>query len=276
MNTDGKKSIGVWGVLVQNIAFAVVIPIWCIAHLSLSRTVSSRRLTDYLINVPDLAGIAFAMIFFYLLLTILMSLPAPSVLSHDLKQWLLAFWQFFPVWVSLVQGAVSYLLSGLEVEPSSGASGIGRINWLRPLYSGLLTGAALGQAKTLALMWTSSFLPGLFADDFVGVFNFSNVFLPAATSPHTKTPSIGAGAFLLLQYDYFVGAISMAVWSTVLFVNTYRNGTIERSRVLMVVGGFVMLIVTGPLGYTTAFAWARDELLVAEAEAEADDGKKVR
>ena len=226
--------------------------------------------------MPDLAGIAFAMVNFYLLLTILMSLPAPSVISHDLKQWLLAFWQFFPVWVSLVQGAVSYLLSGLQ-EESSGASSISRVRWMRPLYAGLLTGAGLGQAKTLTLMWTSSFLPGLFADDFVGVFDFSNVFLPAATSPYAKTPSIGAGGFLLLQYDYFIGSISMALWSTVLFANTYRNGTIDRSLAVMIAGGVVMLAVTGPLGYATAFAWARDELLVAaDAEAEADGGKKVQ
>ena len=261
----------------QNIAFAVVIPIWCIVHLSLSPTVSSRRLSDYLINVPDLAGIAFAMVNFYILLSLLTSLPAPSVISHDLKQWLLASWQFFPVWVSLVQGAVSYLLSRLG-EEYSGASSIGKMTWMRALYLGLLTAAGLGQAKTLTLMWTSSFLPGLFADDFVGVFDFSNVFLPAATSPYTTTPSIGAGAFLLLQYDYFIGSVSLALWSTVLFVNTYRNGTVERSRALMVAGGVVMLALTGPLGYATAFVWARDELLVfaAGAEVEDDGGKKVR
>lgn len=122
-------------------------------------------------------------------------------------------------------------------------------------------------------MWTSSFLPGLFADEFIGVFNFSNVFLPATTSPHFQVSSVGAGPFLLLQYDYYIGSISMVLWSTVLFVNTYRNGTIERSLALMIAGGIWMLALTGPLGYATAFAWARDELLVAEAEA---GNKKVQ
>lgn len=254
--------------VMQNAAFAVIVPIWCIAHLSLSPTVSSRRVSDYLVNTPDIAGIGFAMVNFYLLLTILMSLPAPWVLSHDLKQGLVAFWQFFPIWVSLVQGAVSYLLSGLG-ESSS----VSRMTWMRCLYLGLLTGAGIGQAKTLVLMWTSSFLPGLFADEFIGVFNFSNVFLPATTSPHFQISSIGAGAFLLLQYDYYIGSITMALWSTVLFVNAYRNGTVERSLALMIAGGVVMLALTGPLGYATAFAWARDELLVAEAEAEAGNKK---
>lgn len=266
----GKKSIGVWGVFVQNIAFAVIIPIWCIAHLSLSRTVSSRRLSDYVINVPDLAGIAFAMVNVYILLTVSMSLPAPSVLSHDLKQWLLALWQFFPVWVSVAQVTVSYLLSDLESGSSSGPSSI---RWMRALYAGLLTAAGLGQAKTLTLMWTSAFLPGLFADSFVGVFNFSNVFLPSTASPYAKTPSITAGALLLLQYDYMIGSIAVALWSTVLFVQTYRAGTVGWSRAVMGAGGVVMVALTGPLGYAAALAWARDELLVVEAGAE---GKKVR
>ena len=214
----------------------------------------------------------------YVLLTFLMSLPAPSIISHDLKQRLMAFWQFFPIWISLVQGAVAYLLPR-HGDESSGASSTVSVRWIRPLYAGLLTAAGIGQAKTLALMWTSRFLSGLFTDEFVGVFNFSNVFLPAATSPYTQMPSIGAGAFLFLQYDYFIGSISVALWSTVLFVNTYRNGTIERSLALMVAGGFVMLALAGPLGYATAFVWARDELLVAEAVAEAGaeaDGKKVQ
>lgn len=150
--------MGVWGVLMQNAAFAVVIPIWCIAHLSLSRTVSSRRLSDHLVKVPDLAGIAFAMVFVYILLTFLMSLPAPSAISHDMKQLFMAFWQFFPVWVPLAQGALQYLLPGLE-DGFSEVSSNGRVRWLRALYAGLLTAAGLGQAKTLALMWTSWFLP---------------------------------------------------------------------------------------------------------------------
>ena len=261
----------------QTAAYAVIAPIWCIAHLSLSTTVSSRRLSDHLISVPDLAGIGFAMVNFYLALTIIMCFPAPSILSHDLKQWLMATWHLFPIWVSLVQAGVSYLLSRrLGKESSIASSSTVKMNWLRALYSGLMMGAALGQAKTLTLLWSSAFLPGLFADEFIGVFNFPNVFMPAATSPYTKAPSLGSGVFLMLQYDYFVGSIAIALWSTVLFAHTYRNGSMGLSPALMIFGVVVMLMITGPLGYATAFAWARDELLFAEAEAgvEAkDDGK---
>lgn len=265
------RSIGIWGIFVQNAAYAVIMPTWCIAHLSTSRMVYSRLLSDFLVDVPNLAGIAISMILGYVLPTILMSMPAPSIIDHDLKQWLMTFWQFFPVWVSLVQGVVPYLLSRLG--EASGAPKTYMLGSMRVLYAGLLTAAGIGQVTTMSLMATSIFFPGLFTPDFVGVFNPSKVFMPVAISPYIKMPSIGAGALLLLQYDHLIGSTSMALWSTVLFVNTYRNGATKQSLALMVVGGFVMIALTGPLGYATACIWARDELITAEAEV---DGKKVQ
>ena len=228
-------------------------------------------MTDFLVDVPNVMGIAIAMTLGYVLPTVLMSLPAPSIINHDLKQWLMTVWQFFPIWVSMVQGTVSYLLSKLR-EPS-GAPTTHMLRPMRALYAGLLTVAGIGQVSTLTLVATSKFFPSLFSPEFVGVFDFSKVFLPAAITPSTKMPSIGAGALLLFQYDQSIGSTSMALWSTVLFVNTYRNGAIPQNGALMIGGGIILMALTGPLGYATACIWARDELIVADAEIE---GKKAQ
>ena len=228
-------------------------------------------MSDLLVDVPNLTGIAISMILGFVLPTILMSLPAPSIIDYDLKQWLMTFWQFFPVWVSAVQGVVPYLL------PKFGEGNVesNALRSMRGLYAGLLTMAGIGQASTITLMLTSTLFPGLFAPKFVGVFNLSKVFLPAAVSPSTKMPSIGAGALLLLQYDHLIGSTSVALWSTVLFANTYRNGATKQSVALMIIGGVIMMALTGPLGYATACVWARDELIIAEAAADVDS-KKVQ
>ena len=257
------RSIGIWGVFVQNAAYAVIMPLWCLAYLLTSPVVSSRCISNLLVDEPDLAGIAVSIILGYVLPTILMSLPAPSVVDHGAKQWLMSFWQFFPVWVSMVQGVVPYLLPRLRAERT--------VRSMRILYAGLLTAAGIGQVSTVTLLATSKFFPGLFAPEFVGVFDYSNVFMPAAISPSTKMPSIGAGALLLLQYDHSIGSASMALWATALFVSTYRGGATKQSVALIIVGGVLMTTLTGPLGYATACIWARDELILAEAE---DDGKK--
>ena len=233
--------------------------------------VSSRRVSDFLVDVPNLVGIAISIILGYVLPSILMSLPAPSIINHDLKQWLMTLWQFFPVWVSVVQGVVSYLL--LRFGEASGAPKTRVLRSMRILYAGLVATAGIGQVSTMTLVATSKLFPGLFAPEFVGVFSPFDVFLPATISPSTKMPSIGAGALLLLQYDQIIGSTSMALWSTVLLINTYRNGATHQSIALMVVGGVILMALTGPLGYATACIWARDELIVADAGA---DGKKVQ
>ena len=262
-----QRSIGIWGVFVQNATYAFIMPMWCITYLSTSRIVSSRRVSDFLVDVPNLVGIAVSIILGYVLPTILMSLPAPSIIDHDLKQWLMTFWQFFPVWVSVVQGVVSYPLPRLG--EASGAPKTHMLRSMRILYAGLLATAGIGQVSTMTLVATSKFFPGLFAPEFVGVFSPSDVFLPTAISPSAKMPSIGAGALLLLQYDQIIGSTSMALWSTVLFINTYRNGATHQSIALMLVGGVILMALTGPLGYTTACIWARDELILADAGANA-------
>ena len=144
---------------------------------------------------------------------------------------------------------------------------------MRALYAGLVAAAGIGHVSTVTLTATSKFFPGLFAPEFIGVFNPFNVFVPAAMSPSTKMPSIGAGALLLFQYDHLIGSTSLVLWSTALFVNAYKNGATKQSVALMVLGAVTMMALTGPLGYATACIWARDELIVAEAE---DDGKKVQ
>lgn len=266
-----QGSIGIWGVFVQNASYAFVMPIWCIIYLSTSRMVSSRRVSDFLVDVPNLVGIAVSISLGYVLPSILMSLPAPSIIDHDLKQWFMTFWQFFPVWVSVVQGVVPYLLPRLG--EASGGPKIRMLRSMRILYAGLLVIAGIGQVSTMALLATSNFFPGLFAPEFVGVFSPFAVFVPAAISPSTKMPSIGAGALLLLQYDQIIGSTSMALWSTVLLIHTFRNGATHQSIALIFVGGVVLMALTGPLGYATACIWARDELIVADAGA---DGKKVQ
>ena len=266
-----ERSIGIWGIFIQNATYAVIIPIWSIIYLSTSPIVSSRRVSDFLVDVPNLAGIAVSMILGFGLPIVLMSLPAPSVIDQDLKQWGITMWQLFPLWVSILQGVVPYLLPWLGM--ASGAPTSRKLFSMRVLYAGLIITAGIGQVSTFTLIGLSEYFPNLFAPEYVGAFNHLKVLKPVAISPSTKMSSIGAGALVLFQYDINIGTLSMALWSTALFVNTYRKGSTSVNVLLMIIGGIILRLLVGPLGYVTACIWARDELIVADAETE---GKKVQ
>ena len=207
-----------------------------------------------------------ALLIGFVLPSILMSLPAPSLLSYEQKQTYIAIWQMFPVWVSLIQIALPYVIPKPTKTSSTKSLGLQELHAMRILYVGLLIIAAYGQAATAMLMATSSFFPDLFASEFKGVFNPSKVFLPAAVSPSIKMPAIGSGTHLLLQYDELVGSGAVVLWSTALFMIVYRKCRSAQSEASLVAYGLMAMLLTGPLGYAAACMWARDELIVSEAE----------
>lgn len=259
-------SIGMWGVLIQNCTFAVVTPIYLAIHLSTSPSVSSRRASNLNVDIADLAVLPISLALGYLLPLILMTLPAPSIIGFDQKQTFISIWQNFPVWVSLAQMILAWAI------PVSGTPATPKVmSPLRALYVGLIVVAGAGQVTTLTLLAASKFLPGLFAPEYVGSFSLGKVFVPAAITPTTKMPSLVSGSLLTLQFDQLIGSTSMALWSTALLVDAYRNGKSGYSIASLVAGAAAVMALTGPLGYVTACIWARDELIFAEATG---DGKK--
>lgn len=265
------SSIAIWGLMVQTMAYAVIIPIYLIIHLSTSPTVVPNHVSDFDIDLPNIASIPLAMFVGYLLPTILMSLPAPSILGFGQKQTLMAIWQAFPLWVAILQQILPLIMLGFidatkkspksQVPLQSCSMGV-----LRTLYIGLLIIAGVSQISTATLLVTSKWFPDLFAPKYADVFNLSNVFLPVAISASTKMPSIGSGTLLLLQFDEYIGSTSMALWTSVLYLQAYgmRGGLRAFARNAAWCVGLIAL--TGPIGYAVACIWARDEIVFAKVE----------
>lgn len=214
------------------------------------------------------------MILGYALPTILMSLPAPSVVGYEQKQTFMATWQMFPIWVAILQAILPYFISKFTKNRSmtSLQSQKNEMDSLRQLYCFLLVIAGVGQVTTFTLLAASQWFPGLFRPSFTGVFNLSDVFVPSSIFPTTKVPSIGSGTHLLLQYDQLIGSTSMALFATVLYIRKLRKYETSGVSISMVVRGTFAFLLTGPLGYAVACIWARDELIAAGRPV---DSKKV-
>lgn len=261
------NSIGIWGILVQNAAYAVVLPMYLILYLSTSPMVSPKDL-GFLVSPSALRAIPVSMAVGYVLPTVLMSLPAPSLIDYQEKQMYMAIWQMFPLWVSLIQEGFAYAIKTFTPKPISGHHSESMrpdsMAPLRNLYMGLLMIAGIGQVATCTLIAASALFPVLLSVEFRDIFNASNVFRPAAISSSMKMPSIGSGAHMLLQYDEAIGSSAMMIWSTVLFVNVFKMGKSTQTLSDLIIKGTIVFVVTGPLGYATACVWARDEMVQTE------------
>ena len=251
---------------IQTLAYAVITPIFLILYLLTSPTATSMEVADYLIGIRESASIPLALLIGYILPSVLMSLPAPSMLNHDRKQVLIVFWQFFPVWVSVCQQGISLAMRYLKIGISTQVPIEKRsMKAMRMLYAILLLGAAANQLSALQLIVTSKIFPDLFALDYRHAFDFSKVFVPKAITASTPMDSIGSGAHMLLQYDELIGSSAMLVWAFALFVQAREVAThaLHISRIVILC--LLTLVLGGPLGLAVAIIWARDELVFAHA-----------
>lgn len=258
------RSIALWGIALQNLAFAVIMPIYLFTHLFTSNTVNSWKPSDYAVDVIDAYSIPIAMVFGYAIPTVLMSLPAPGILDYSTKQNLMAIWQFFPVWVAILQPIVAFLMAsfGKIASRESVFTDKASMKALRCVYITLLIIAGVNQLSTLTIVVLSELFPSIFASSYVGAFNLSKVFMPQGITPATKMSTIGDGTLMLLQYDNYTGSFSIALWATFLIVQRYQNQQRDMAKhIQLVFYGFVTLALTGPLGYAAACLWARDELI---------------
>ena len=260
-------SIGTLGIFVQNAAYAVIVQMYLVLYLLTSPLLSSRRASDFLVERYSTLVVPISLLLGYVLPAILMSLPAPSIISFEQKQTLIAIWQMFPVWVAIFQATLPSIITFISRHQKRSTKNIDvlELSAMRCVYFILLVTAGIGQISTFTLLAVSKWFPQLFAPDSRGVFNPSNVFVPIAASASTKMPSIGPGAFLLLQYDEIVGSTSMAVFASVLHILARRNSSSPRSVGSSVIVGLTALICAGPLGYAVACIWARDEMVLQES-----------
>lgn len=279
-------SLALWGILMQNYAFGVIIPLYLLIHLSTSPTVSSNDPNDFHIDLPNLSSIPFSMAIGYILPTVLAALPSPSVISFDRKQSFLAIWQMFPLWVQLLQLALPCLIVTfyplLSRKPLSPRPGRQELGALRGAYVFMLTIAASTHIATLTLLFTSTFFPALFATPFIGVFNPANVFWPVTISVSHQMSSIGSGAMLMIQYDEIIGSVAVVLWALFLLTTALHRSASQAGIAGSTTAAWAVVFdlvtftaLVGPLGYAVVAIWGRDELVFASGQ-ERTDGQKTK
>lgn len=255
-----------WGLLIQYLSYAVVIPIFLAIHLSTSLSVAARNSSDLLADSNRLNTIPFSVALGFFLPGALMSLPAPSMVSYEVKQSFIALWQPFPLWIGILQEIFPFLTSWLTTSRLTEQPKQRTIRGMRQLYTILLIAAGFWRISTLTLCFSSLLFPGLVSHQ----FSPSAVFTPGAWTPAAKMPSILGGALLFLQFDEMIGATAVICWSSTLYINaSAEKGFWEWLSLL--VKGIIIEALAGPAGFAVAAVWARDETIFAKY----DPGEKA-
>jgi len=253
--------IGTVGIIFQNIAFTVTIPLYLALHLLTSPVAKSRANSVLLVPSLDLKILPLSITLGYIIPSLLMVLPSHSIVSAESHQQFIAFWQAFPLWTAVIHSTARYIMTKSDDSAK------------RPLAS--LGTSYLDGAKSVYLFTmvfcTVTFIPVLLitllpASVFESAFNsspifsatFDGVFVPYYPILSHKVPDLAGGVLTFLQWDLYVGSTAVVLWTVLL----YRNASIGKTSIASIVWKvFTWTLVSGPMGAVTMLLWERDSIV---------------
>lgn len=263
-------SLAVFGFFVQNITFAVTIPIYLFIHVLTSPAASSfpGKYASSVLHVSpvDLWIVPFSITLGYLVPSALMALPAPSVVSPNLHQQFIALWQPFPLWTALIQWTFSSIcaLCASNAIPGKGDSlGATYLRAVKYPYIFVIVFCTLTHLPVLAI---SALPPSFFENAPAELVRLSKSDLLGVYVPHppiygVKLGGLAEGVQNFLVWDLYTGLTSVLLWATLL----YRNATAATGNWLTLPGLIVKIVVwtlvSGPMGAAAALLWERDAIV---------------
>lgn len=229
-------------------------PIYCAVHLWTSPTAAladkKKSTTESMIfNPTAVRFLPVSVTVGYTVPSILMALPSPIFISHDLHQVFIALWQLFAVWIGLCQ-----LILPRIISPSNQSSNSREV--LKGAYTFAMTLTLVINVATIALVGFSSSFPWGSQEPFFQ--KMLSVFVPIPLTEAVTPDTLGKGCLALLQYDVYFACAATLLWALSLYGVVNKKG-FSFSSVLKLLCASVVL---GPGGTSLLVMWQRDEHLL--------------
>jgi hypothetical protein len=256
----------------------VTAPSYFLLHLlttSASGTGSAPTAQGISVAPAFAASIPLALTFGYVLPTMALMLPAPSVVSYDTHQMISAAWQVFPIYIAVLQIVTQETLRALFPSMRVALEASRSKAALRAAYIYGIACAAWGHIGVTSLWMMHGLIPSLFARSFPSL---SACFVPKAFwLRDARRIKKGEAATLLLQWDEVCGSLATFVWASALLWGgmSKTKRTSGLSVVAAVMACLAAVGLLGPCGAAVAMIWARDEMVwnVVETEKVDEDRK---
>lgn len=261
-------------------------PVYCYIHLlrSTKTQLVASRPRAIAASFSDLGTTAIrvvpiSMLLGYVLPSVVMCLP--SIHSGKSRQLAVAFWQNFPVWIAVVQMAVTWWASRCSSTLEPGRLEQKQVHTRTSTASSQQSSALLlaraeelsrsvkqvykVTAVTSALIHVSGLVPTVLAAVWpegllslsplrLNVTNFQSLqpgtfFLPPRWDSHVQVSGMVEGAWNFLRYDYYIGTAAALLWVAFLQLPHHQedvqkqNVVIGRRRWLRSVGVEQVLII---------------------------------
>ncbi|KAJ5826057.1 hypothetical protein N7474_003195 [Penicillium riverlandense] len=249
----------VFGLMAQVFTFAFATPLIC--GLQLGCSITAKRPHADNIRVPRavLASLPLIFVIGFMVPTNAMVLPAPALISVDLKQIAIAIWQPWPAYVSILATLSYFVLSPLF--PNNHRASMSSLRWV---YAFAFFNAAVPHLVSWTVSLSSVLVPAIYNDRFLDALHPANVFsVPLPWSGQT-VDTVAEGVHFFLRWDYMIGSAGILLWALKLYTVAHKQilSTVCWSGLLLKVG--LLTVFAGPAGAAVELMWERDELVFSE------------
>lgn len=273
------NSIGTYGLFVQNLSYAICTPLYLFIHLLTSPTTkpsaSTLASSVLFVSTYDMAILPVSVTLGYLIPSLLTVFPTFSAVASPGHQYLVAFWQAFPLWTLLVQWALKLLCiliigkdstSTTEKMPYSVASRT-YLKYASRVYTFSL---AFCVATCLPAVVLSLLPPDIVPDTMPGIAylartSFTSTFIPPLPLGQ-PIRNMAEGVHIFLLWDMYIGSVAGLLWAIALYQNVSTRKESAASRSSLILKTMIWTILGGPVAAWTILVWERDKILVEKVK----------
>ncbi|KAJ5652433.1 hypothetical protein N7507_009859 [Penicillium longicatenatum] len=244
----------VFGVMAQLRTFALWGPLYCGLHLATSITATKPTVEN--IRIPRIIRLCIPIAYAigYVIPSILMALPAPSVISTDQKQIFIAVWQAWAISVGCITTLAFYLLGPWTRDDVSTDH--------RGVYAFAFVYAAVPHLISWTISLATVVAPALFHDRYVQALHPSKVFLlPSPWNSAFPVEDVSIATHHFLRWDCLIGSACMQIWAVTLYVRACRVGGEPINWSVFGANIVLLTILAGPIGSAVALMWERDNII---------------
>ncbi|ORY03479.1 hypothetical protein BCR34DRAFT_492387 [Clohesyomyces aquaticus] len=252
-----------WTLLMQNLTLACFGPIYFVIHLAVSPMLSSSSSTKEsptkLSNATKyLQYLPLSITLGYIVPSIFIGLPAPTIQSYASQQAAIAVWTPFPAWVALFQVLLTWCDSKLSSSSTVGRSETSKAYQaaLRRVYIFAITGSAFIHIGTITTSMSTVLFPAVYSPIIRSEFAPAHLLFPDNASVDT----IGAGVLTFMQWDQWIGYTAVLAWALKLLweVRAFAGAAFV-TRVWQVLETVGTTLLLGPGSAAVLLIWKRDE-----------------
>jgi hypothetical protein len=252
------------GVLLQNIGFGCIAPIWMAIHLATSPTVLNPDVDELVVSPLQLAVAPISILIAYGVPSIMMCLPAPAKISFDAKQGWTGAQQLWPIWIAIAQvilTTVVAIFNPMVNVITEDARKTKTLTYLRYAYAFALVASTAGHLTSWGLSLLTYAFPGLFAQKYESIMLPWDVFWPVWPFGPRQADTLADGALWFLQWDLITSTAAVLLWTFTLRVGVEGRQTQLWQWIAGLTLSAIISVFVGPVGAAVLSLWARDEIV---------------